>query len=112
MSYDLDDYQRNVERTFRPAPGVEPLTLREAALESALGCAEEAGEVAGLVKKICFQGKTPDLQTLEEELGDVLCYVSQLAHLMGISLSELAATNLRKIRRRYPEGRTADGGVR
>lgn len=112
MSYDLDDYQAEAARAAKAAPGTEPLSWREEACKSALGIAGEAGEVADLLKKHFFQGKPENNDKLCEELGDVLWYLSDLARLHGLSLSEVAAFNLRKLRRRYPNGFTPDGGVR
>jgi NTP pyrophosphatase (non-canonical NTP hydrolase) len=42
----------------------------------------------------------------------VLWYVSTIAKLHGLSLSEVAAFNLRKLRKRYPNGFVLGGGVR
>jgi NTP pyrophosphatase (non-canonical NTP hydrolase) len=108
MSYDLDDYQAEALRAGRePALG-----WREAACESALGITGEAGEVADLLKKQLFHGKAENADALCEELGDVLWYVANLARLHGLSLSEVAAFNLRKLRKRYPDGFVLGGGVR
>jgi NTP pyrophosphatase (non-canonical NTP hydrolase) len=108
MSYDLDDYQAEAARAGREGK----LSWRDAACEASLGIAGEAGEVADLLKKQLFHGKQEDADKLCEELGDVLWYVSTIAKLHGLSLSEVAAFNLRKLRKRYPNGFVLGGGVR
>lgn len=67
----------------------------------ALGLANEAGEVAGKIKKIFRDdgGKvTPErLHKIEEEMGDVLWYLAQLATDLDLSLDEIADKNLTKL---------------
>lgn len=70
----------------------------------ALGLAGEAGEVADLLKKSLFHGHQVDPATLRKELGDVLWYIAALATMSGLTLEEIAAANIEKLRRRYPQG--------
>jgi len=69
-----------------------------------LGLAGEAGEVVDYMKKVIGHGKEPDKTKLTDELGDVLWYVSQLAHIHGITMSEIMDANTDKLRERYPFG--------
>lgn len=69
-----------------------------------LGITGEAGEVADLIKKHIGHGHDLDVNKLKLELGDVLWYVSGLAHVLGLSLSEIAEANLAKLNKRYPHG--------
>lgn len=77
----------------------------EAVLEltyTALGLSGEAGEIANKVKK-CVRGDydptdMPDI--LEDEIGDVLWYLAQLCEVLGLSLSDIAEENLRKLQSR------------
>lgn len=72
----------------------------------ALGLTGEAGEAADLVKKHLEQGHPLDLEKLEKEVGDVLWYCAYLArYVIGKPLSQVADTNIIKLRKRYPEGR-------
>jgi NTP pyrophosphatase (non-canonical NTP hydrolase) len=71
---------------------------------STLGLVGEAGEVSELVKKHIGHGHALDLTKLEKELGDVLWYIADIATQNGISLEEVAATNLMKLKNRYPQG--------
>lgn len=66
-----------------------------------LGLVNEAGEVAGKVKKIFRDddGKLTDERRtiIEGELGDVLWYLSQVATDLGLSLDEIAKKNISKL---------------
>ena len=95
----LDDYQRAALRTVNPA-----LTTEERVLDAAMGLAEEAGEVLGLVRKRIFQQRDPGRDRLVEELGDTLWCLAVAADALGLSLGEIAATNMRKLERRHPTG--------
>src|SRR5690606_20335975 len=95
----LDTYQNLAGRTDPHAPGT-----RDALGNGALGLVGEAGEVAEAVKKHLFHGHPIDKATMTEELGDVLWYVARLAAALGISLGDVAALNVDKLQRRYPNG--------
>jgi len=95
----LDDYQRAALRTVNPA-----LAPEERVLDAAMGLAEEAGEVLGLVRKRIFQQRDPGRDRLVEELGDTLWCLAVAADALGLSLGEIAATNVRKLQRRHPTG--------
>tara|TARA_B100000700_G_scaffold59493_1_gene64855 strand:- start:427 stop:762 length:336 start_codon:yes stop_codon:yes gene_type:complete len=67
-----------------------------------LGLNGEAGEIAEKIKK-----SIRDNQSLEEikpalidEIGDVLWYVANLAHEVGISMNEVAIRNINKLQSR------------
>lgn len=70
--------------------------------ERVIGLAEECGEVAGVVKAF-LMGDDLDLLHLAEELGDVMAYVTMLADTAGLSLEDVMAANLAKLRRRSEE---------
>lgn len=78
----------------------------------ALGCAEEAGEIAGKVKKLWRnKGKmagrelTPDEKSaVVKEMGDNLWYLAALASELDISLGEVAVINLDKLADRKARG--------
>jgi NTP pyrophosphatase (non-canonical NTP hydrolase) len=66
-----------------------------------LGLANEAGEVAGKIKKI-FRDKDgvigeADREALKAELGDVLWYIAQVATELDLSLDEIAEHNITKL---------------
>lgn len=73
-----------------------------------LGLANEAGEVAGKVKKL-FRDKNgqisaADREALKQELGDVLWYLAQICTELDISLQEVAEANLVKLFDRLERG--------
>ncbi len=81
----------------------------------ALGVIDEAGEVAGKVKKY-FRGDK-DYETMKEEivpeLGDVLWYLANLAHYLDIDMEEVAQRNITKLTSRKERGtRKGDGDER
>ena len=71
---------------------------------AALGLAGEAGEVADLLKKHLGHGHPLDVDQLRTELGDVLWYIAALCTLYNITLDSVAAANIDKLRKRYPDG--------
>jgi NTP pyrophosphatase (non-canonical NTP hydrolase) len=105
----LDDYQAAARRTAI-------YDDRFRVVYPALGLASEAGEVCGKVKKVLRDragdfGKAP-LAALEDELGDVLWYLAMLAADLGLSLEEIAARNLDKLRSRAERAQIRGSGDR
>src|SRR3954447_13621917 len=79
-----------------------------------LGLANEAGEVAGKIKKI-FRDKggvisEVDRQALKHELGDVLWYLTQICTELDLSLAEVAEANLTKLFSRLERGQLHGDG--
>ena len=79
-----------------------------------LGLTNEAGEVAGKIKKI-FRDKSGiiaegDREALKSELGDVLWYLAQVCTELEISLDEVAEHNLEKLFSRLERGRIGGDG--
>ena len=93
----LTEYQRDAARTMNAA-----LPPDELLIDAAAGLAEEAGEVLGLVRKHLYRKRPLDKAALIEELGDALWCVAAVATAAGLSLDEVARTNIEKLRLRYP----------
>ena len=79
-----------------------------------LGLVNEAGELAGKVKKI-FRDKgglisEADRQALGQELGDVLWYLTQICTELDMPLEEVAAANLVKLFDRLERGKIHGDG--
>lgn len=79
-----------------------------------LGLTNEAGELAGKVKKI-FRDKQgvideADREALKYELGDVLWYLTQIATELDLTLDEIAAANLEKLFSRLERGKIQGDG--
>ena len=62
---------------------------------------EEAGEVAGVIKKEIFHGHTRSPFLIARELGDVLWYVAEIATMYDLNLDDVAQDNLDKLWERY-----------
>ena len=79
-----------------------------------LGLTGEAGEVANTVKKIIRDEKgipsSLDKEKVKGELGDVLWYISQLAHELDLSLEEIARGNLDNLFSRMERGKLQGSG--
>ena len=78
-------------------------------LEKVLGLAGEAGEAADKVKKVIRDkggyASEEDKVAIVKELGDVLWYVANVARYMGVSLSEIAEGNIKKLESRKKRNR-------
>lgn len=99
---DADLYQR------QRAEDNGELDFERARVLYSLGLAGEAGEVVDYMKKVIGHGRELDRNHLVAELGDVIWYVSQLAHIHGITMSEVMKANTAKLRERYPYGFNGD----
>lgn len=79
-----------------------------------LGLCNEAGEVAGQIKKLHRDdgGKlTPErLVKLKKELGDVLWYMAALCSELDLSLEAVAVANIEKLRSRQDRGKLGGDG--
>ena len=79
-----------------------------------LGLANEAGEVAGKLKKV-FRDKGGEIspetrEALASELGDVLWYLAQVCTELEISLEGVAEANLAKLLDRQARGKIRGDG--
>lgn len=98
-SVTLADYERAAARTANAS-----LSVDQRLLDAAAGLAEEAGEVLGLVRKHVFMRHALDRSRILTELGDALWCLTTTAGAAGVTLDEIVAANLAKLRRRYPDG--------
>ena len=79
----------------------------ERLLTGAVGINAEGGEVMEIVKKLIFQGKPWNDETvyhLKRELGDVMWYVMQCLIALDSSMEEIVGMNVEKLKARYPGG--------
>ena len=87
----LDEKSANIERLLTGAVGIN----------------SEGGEIMEIVKKLIFQGKKWDSETiyhLKRELGDVMWYVVQCLIALDCSIDEVVGMNVDKLKARYPGG--------
>ncbi len=98
----LGNYQEQSRRTWQLVHTNHPI------IYPTLGLVNEAGEVAGKIKKI-FRDKSgvidhDDREALKQELGDVLWYFTQICTELNLSIEEVAAANLEKLASRLARG--------
>ena len=104
----FNDYQTKSRKTARyPAIG-HPV------IYPTLGLTNEAGEVAGKIKKI-FRDKNgvigeTERETLKGELGDVLWYLAQVCTELELSLDKVAEHNIEKLYSRLERGKIGGDG--
>lgn len=99
-------YEINVQKTASA-----DLAQKDCLGMGGMGIAEEAGEVAGLIKKHLWHGHELDRTKVIKELGDVLWYLAYLANKIGSSLDEVAEANLNKLALRYPNGFSKEASI-
>ena len=98
----FNEYQKKSRKTAKyPAIG-HPVVY------PALGLTNEAGEVAGKLKKV-FRDKDGQINAetkaaLKAELGDVLWYLAQVATELDLTLDEIAEYNIDKLYGRLERG--------
>ena len=98
------DYQCFIERlSSLDAKGANIERL----LTAAVGISAEGGEFMEIVKKMVFQGKPWNDDNREHliiELGDVMWYVMQACMALDVSIEDVVAGNVEKLKKRYPGG--------
>jgi len=104
----FDTYQQESRKTWNLIPMNHPIVY------PTMGLVNEAGEVAGKVKKIFRdrdgQISAADRQALKGELGDVLWYLAQICTELDLSLQEVAEANLVKLFSRLERGKIKGDG--
>jgi len=99
---DFERYQSESRKTW------SLVSTDHAIVYPTLGLVNEAGEVAGKIKKI-FRDKggvisEDDRAALKDELGDVFWYLTQICTELELPLEEVAAQNLSKLFDRLERG--------
>ncbi len=102
------DYQQKAKHTAK-----YPI-IGHGVIYPTLGLTNEAGEVAGKIKKV-FRDKDgiiseADREALKAELGDVLWYLAQVATELDLSLDEIAEYNIKKLLDRLERGKIKGDG--
>ena len=117
---DLNKYQQFVEAVTSPESNMTSSMIDRIVeigqdsevnvsllLTAAIGLAAECGEFAELPKKIIFQGKDLDEDTIfhmKRELGDVMWYWINACRALNLEPNEVIQENIRKLEGRYPGG--------
>lgn len=103
----INDYQKEALRTAN----TEKLSDKELLTNGVLGLTGESGECADIVKKHLFQGHELDSEKLANELGDVAWYLAVASYAIGYSLEAVLQMNVDKLRKRYPDGFSAERSI-
>lgn len=103
----INDYQQAALRTAN----TEKLSDREILTNGVLGLSGESGECADIVKKHLFQGHELDAEKLANELGDVAWYLAIASYAIGYDLEKVLQMNVDKLRKRYPDGFSAERSI-
>ena len=104
----FNDYQTKSRKTAKYPVIGHPV------IYPTLGLANEAGEVAGKIKK-GFRDQDGQISdatrgALKAELGDVLWYLAQVATELDLSLEEIAESNIAKLLDRLGRGKIIGDG--
>ena len=99
---DFNNYQKEALRTDR-VPADDDASL----IVPMLGLAGETGQLLSEYKKHLRDGEAHRLfkERVSEELGDLLWYISNVASKFDLSLSDIAAANLVKVKHRWASER-------
>jgi NTP pyrophosphatase (non-canonical NTP hydrolase) len=96
-----NEYQKLAMRTS--AVHCDNMGWQDTLNHAVFGLNSEAGEVAGILQKMC-QGHPFDVEHMEKELGDCLWMVAEACEALGISMDDVMQMNIEKLKARYPDG--------
>lgn len=101
-------YHEFVESVWLGSPAMD----KERADLNFIGLAicEEAGEVAGKLKKMSRGDGNITYEQIAYELGDVLYYVTKLGNSIGFPLNDLLIMNINKLESRLDRGTMRGSG--
>ena len=99
MHMTINEYQKLAMTTLNPA-----LDRKDVLINGVMGLCGESGEAIDIVKKWLAQGHDLDRDKLAKELGDICWYLAETATALDLSLEDIMAANIEKLKRRYPEG--------
>ena len=100
-SKDYQSFTESLDNLDREGANIQRL------ITAAVGLSAEGGEFMEIVKKMVFQGKPWNDDNREHliiELGDAMWYVMQACSALDVSLEDVVAKNVEKLKKRYPGG--------
>jgi len=95
----INEYQKLAMTTLNPA-----LSRKDVLINGVMGLCGESGEAIDIVKKWLAQGHDLDREKLAKELGDICWYLAEAATALDLSLEDIMAANIEKLKQRYPDG--------
>ena len=102
----INEYQDLAMRTLNPS-----LDKKDVLINSVMGLCGESGEAIDIVKKWLAQGHELDREKLARELGDIAWYLAEAATALEIPLENILAANIEKLKKRFPEGFSAEASL-
>ena len=102
QSNNVDSFLETVDKLATTSTVNMPLLIT-----AAIGLAAESGEFCEIPKKIFFQEKPLNTDTIfhmKRELGDVIWYWINACRALGLDPNDVVAENVRKLEARYPGG--------
>lgn len=100
LTFTLEELHASIEGQLERST-LGDLSDDKALQHAVCGLTEEAGEVAGLLKREVYQGKPVSRERWVDEMGDVLWYLIVTARCKGITMDEVFMYNERKLEKRY-----------
>ncbi len=98
----MDDYQTLAARTIN-----KDMSCAEILMHALHEIAAECGEIHGHFQKM-YQGHPLDENALMLEVGDLLWGIAELCTVNSWEMSDVARANIDKLRKRYPDGFSAE----
>lgn len=109
MNKFLSDYDTFVEDVWCGPKTVEETELKDLYIMTS-GLGGEAGEVLEKLKKFIRDDTAVDQKDLTKELGDVVYYVTKIAHKFDVSLEDVIQGNIDKLTARQAAGTSRGSG--
>lgn len=103
---EIKEFQKVSTRTMN-----ENIRYREQIANMIFGINGEAGEVTDILKKYLYHGHLLDVDHLEEEIGDVMFYIVNLATLFGFDMETILQKNVDKLSKRYKDKFTIEESI-
>ena len=97
----ISEYQCQATRTINTS-----LEKEQNISNMIFGILGEGGEIADHLKKHFYQGHSLDVKHLEEEIGDLMWYIVNLATIYDLSMETILDKNIEKLHKRYKVGFT------
>lgn len=90
------------------SPSFSDDTLKISTLHGIIGISTEAGELLDVVKKAMFYDRSPDLENVREEIGDLMWYIMCILRSENWDLEDIMEENITKLKKRYPNQFTTE----
>ena len=95
----INEYQQLAMMTLN-----KDLSKKDILINGVMGLCGESGEAIDLVKKWYAHGHDFDKEHFAKELGDIAWYLAEAATAIDMNLEDIFEANIKKLKKRYPEG--------